>query len=186
MYKHHLYSCGGQFNHWLHQPQWNNFLSGQSYVIGCNRFSRRIIYLKCSPNNLAEIVLQLFEDAIEKDHGGGLWPSRIRVDRGVKKVPKLVIKLKMNEFWILLQLACHTKVSRASCQLHVTLQVWLDHCVGYVLCDWLELVALFSFNDTAVETAVFSFNFLVVEGKEQDAYKHCNSLFGKILIILSV
>ena len=33
---------------------------------------------------------------------------------------------------------------------------------------------------------MFSFNFFEVEGKEQDEYKHCNSLFGKILIILSV
>lgn len=119
------------------------------------------------------------------ENSGGLWPSRIRVDRGVENVPKLVIKLKMNEFWILLQLACHTKVSRASRQLHVTLQVWLDHCIAYVLCDWLELVALFSFNDT-VETAAFSFIFFEVESKEQDEYKHCNSLFGKIFIILSV
>ena len=34
------------------------------------------MFLKCSPNNLAETVLALFEEAIEND--GGLWPSRIR------------------------------------------------------------------------------------------------------------
>lgn len=54
-------------------------------IHGCiDGFSRRIMFLKCSSNNLAETVLVLFEDAIEND--GGLWPSRIRVDRGVENV----------------------------------------------------------------------------------------------------
>ena len=53
-------------------------------VHGCiDGFSRRIIFLHCSPNNLSETVLSLFLDAVEKD---GLWPSRIRVDRGVENV----------------------------------------------------------------------------------------------------
>ena len=41
------------------------------------------MFLHCSPNNLSETVLSLFLDAVEKD---GLWPSRIRVDRGVENV----------------------------------------------------------------------------------------------------
>ena len=40
--------------------------------------------LACSPNNLAETVLNLFLDAVKKD--GDLWPSRIRVDRVVENV----------------------------------------------------------------------------------------------------
>ncbi|CAB4001417.1 hypothetical protein AWC38_SpisGene3841 [Paramuricea clavata] len=54
-------------------------------VHGCiDGFSRRIIYLQCSTNNLSETVLALFLNATEED--GGLWPSRIRVDRGVENV----------------------------------------------------------------------------------------------------
>ena len=53
-------------------------------VHGCiDGFSRRIMFLHCSPINLSETVLSLFLDAVEKD---GLWPSRIRVDRGVENV----------------------------------------------------------------------------------------------------
>lgn len=57
-----------------------------SFVVhGCiDGFSRTIIFLQCSPNNLSETVLSLFLNAIEKD--GGLWPSRIRVDKGVENV----------------------------------------------------------------------------------------------------
>ena len=54
-------------------------------IHGCiDGFSRRIMYLKCCSNNLAETVLDLFLDAIRKD--GDRWPSRIRVDRGVENV----------------------------------------------------------------------------------------------------
>ena len=47
-------------------------------------FSRRIIFLKCSSNNKSETVLSYFLEAIDRD--GRLWPSRIRVDRGVENV----------------------------------------------------------------------------------------------------
>ena len=54
-------------------------------IHGCiDGFSRRIMFLRCSPNNLAETVLTLFLEAINND--GGMWPSRIRVDRGVENV----------------------------------------------------------------------------------------------------
>ena len=54
-------------------------------VHGCiDGFSRRIIFLQCSSNNLSNTVLSFFLDAIETD--GGLWPSRIRVDKGVENV----------------------------------------------------------------------------------------------------
>lgn len=53
-------------------------------VHGCiDGFSRRIMFLHCSSNNLSETVLALFLNAVEKD---GLWPSRIRVDKGVENV----------------------------------------------------------------------------------------------------
>ena len=54
-------------------------------IHGCiNGFSRKVMFLKCSPNNYAETVLQLFTEAVDVSHG--LWPSRIRVDRGVENV----------------------------------------------------------------------------------------------------
>jgi hypothetical protein len=54
-------------------------------IHGCiDGFSRRIIFLHCSANNLASTVLNLFHSAIETD--GGIWPSRIRVDYGVENV----------------------------------------------------------------------------------------------------
>ena len=54
-------------------------------VHGCiDGFSRRIIFLKVATNNLAATVLHYFIEAIESD--GGLWPSRVRVDRGVENV----------------------------------------------------------------------------------------------------
>jgi len=60
-----------------------------SYSLGsCNPwvhrwFSRRIVLLRCSNNNLSQTVLELFLKAIEND---ALWPSRIRVDYGVENV----------------------------------------------------------------------------------------------------
>lgn len=42
------------------------------------------MFLTFSSNNLAESVLELFLDAVRKD--GDLWPSRIRVDKGVENV----------------------------------------------------------------------------------------------------
>ena len=52
-------------------------------IHGCiDGYSRRIIFLHCSTNNLASTVLGLFESAVERD--GGLWPSPIRVDYSVK------------------------------------------------------------------------------------------------------
>ena len=37
-------------------------------------FSRKMMFLKCNPNNLSETVLQLFLTAVEEHDG--LWPSR--------------------------------------------------------------------------------------------------------------
>ena len=54
-------------------------------IHGCvDGYSRRIMFLRCSANNLAETVLELFLDAVRMD--GNLWPSRIRVDNGVENV----------------------------------------------------------------------------------------------------
>ena len=54
-------------------------------IHGCiDGFSRRIMFLRCSSNNKAETVLELFLNAVKSD--GDLWPSRIRVDYGVENV----------------------------------------------------------------------------------------------------
>ena len=54
-------------------------------IHGCmDGYSRRIMFLRCNANNLAETVLGLFLDAVKTD--GNLWPSRIRVDKGVENV----------------------------------------------------------------------------------------------------
>ena len=54
-------------------------------IHGCiDGFSRRIIFLRSNSNNLAETVLELFLAAVQSD--GNLWPSRIRVDKGVENV----------------------------------------------------------------------------------------------------
>ena len=42
------------------------------------------MFLRCSTNNLAETVLELFKDAIKNNRG--LWPSRIHVGRAVETV----------------------------------------------------------------------------------------------------
>jgi hypothetical protein len=47
---------------------------------GIDGFSRSIVYLKCSPNNYAATVLELFQDAVQRF---GL-PSRIRSDFGIE------------------------------------------------------------------------------------------------------
>ena len=46
--------------------------------------SRKIMFLRCNTNNLAETVLNLFKDAMEENND--LWPSHIRVDYGVENV----------------------------------------------------------------------------------------------------
>ena len=46
--------------------------------------SRKIMFLHCSSNNLAETVNTLFLNAIRDN--GNFWPSRIRVDYGVENV----------------------------------------------------------------------------------------------------
>jgi len=54
-------------------------------IYGCiDGFSRRIMFLKCSANDKAETVLELFLDAAKRD--GELWPSSVRVDDGVENV----------------------------------------------------------------------------------------------------
>ena len=50
----------------------------------CDGKSRKVMFLHCTTNNLAETVLELFMNVI-REHGD-LWPSRIRVDYGVENV----------------------------------------------------------------------------------------------------
>lgn len=72
-------------NSLLHLDGHHSLIRWSMVIHGCiDGFSRRIIYIYCSSNNLASTVLNLFLDAIEKD--GGIWPSRIRVDHGVENV----------------------------------------------------------------------------------------------------
>ena len=48
-------------------------------IYGCiNGYSRRIVFLQCSDNNLSQIVLNLFLNAVNSD--GGIWPSKILPD----------------------------------------------------------------------------------------------------------
>ena len=49
---------------------------------GIDGFSRCIVYLKCSSNNCASTVLDLFTDAVERF---GL-PSRVQADLGTENV----------------------------------------------------------------------------------------------------
>lgn len=58
--------------------RWGLVIHG--YIDG---FSRQIMFLRYSNNNLSQTVLELFLRAIENDR---LWPSRIRVDYGVENV----------------------------------------------------------------------------------------------------
>ena len=80
-------------SHRIYQVPWPNslwHLHGHHALIrwkiiihGCiDGFSRRIMFLRRNSNNLAETALVLFLDAIK--HDGNLWPSRIRVDKGVE------------------------------------------------------------------------------------------------------
>ena len=63
-------------------------------VHGCiDGFSRKIMFLKCSSNNCAETVLELFLNAVE-DHNN-FWPSRIRVNRGVENVRVCDVMVEM-------------------------------------------------------------------------------------------
>ena len=50
----------------------------------CDGKSGKIMFLKCSTNNLAETVLDLFKNAINENRG--LWPLGICVDYGVENV----------------------------------------------------------------------------------------------------
>ena len=86
---------GAQVSRRTYQVPWPNsfwHLDGHHSLIrwklvihGCiDGFSRRIKFLKCSSNNLAQTVLDLFLDAVNKD--GNRWPSQIQVDKGVENV----------------------------------------------------------------------------------------------------
>ena len=86
---------GAQVSRRTYQVPWPNsfwHLDGHHSLIrwklvihGCiDGFSQRIKFLKCSSNNLAQTVLDLFLDAVNKD--GNRWPSQIQVDKGVENV----------------------------------------------------------------------------------------------------
>ena len=61
----------------------------------CDGKSKRIMFLRCSTNNLTETVLDLFKDAIKNNRG--LWPSRIHVGRGVETVLIRVICFDLSD-----------------------------------------------------------------------------------------
>ena len=61
--------------------RWKFVIHGHGCTDG---FSRRIMFLECSSNNLAETVLDLFLEAVKRD--GDLWPSRFRIDKVVENV----------------------------------------------------------------------------------------------------
>ena len=63
-------------------PFINNMAICYSWLLWCK--SRKIMFLMCSTNNLAETYLNLFNSVINDNYG--LWRSRIRVDYGVETV----------------------------------------------------------------------------------------------------
>ena len=67
-----------------HLDGYHSLIRWRFVIHGCkDGFSRRIVFLRCSNNNLSQTVQEFFLKAIEND---GLWPSRIRVDYGVENV----------------------------------------------------------------------------------------------------
>ena len=64
----------------------NHSLIHLGFVIhGCiDGYSRRVIFLECSSNNLSQTVLNRFIDATQID--GGRWSSKILVDYGLENV----------------------------------------------------------------------------------------------------
>ena len=63
-------------------PFINNVAICYSWLLWCK--FRKIMFLMCSTNNLAETYLNLFNSVINDNYG--LWRSRIRVDYGVETV----------------------------------------------------------------------------------------------------
>ena len=60
----------------------HSFIRWKFVIHGCiDGKSRKIIFLKCSTNNLASTVSSLFLKGI--DENWGLWPSRVHVDYGM-------------------------------------------------------------------------------------------------------
>ena len=74
----------------MHNSLWHldghhSLIHWKLVIHGCiDGFSRRIMFLRCSSNNKAETVLELFLNAVKSD--GDLWPSWIRVDYDVENV----------------------------------------------------------------------------------------------------
>ena len=64
----------------------HHFLIRWGFVIHgfIDEYSRKVIFLECSNNNLFKLVLILSIDAIKND--GGRWPSKTRIDYDVKKL----------------------------------------------------------------------------------------------------
>ena len=78
----HVYSVGGPNSLWhidgLHcLICWRFVIHG-----GIDSFSRLIVHLSCSTNNLAATVHALFLAAVERNG----WPSRVRSDKGGENV----------------------------------------------------------------------------------------------------
>ena len=68
-----------------HLDRHHSLIHYKLIINGCiDGFSRHIIYLRCSSNNLAETVLNLSMNAVGRD--GDHWPSRIKVVRGVENI----------------------------------------------------------------------------------------------------
>ena len=75
----------GCVNSLLHLDGHHSLIRSKILIHGyIDGFSWRITFLKCSANNKAETVLELFLDSVKRDRE--FWPLRVRVDHGVENV----------------------------------------------------------------------------------------------------
>jgi hypothetical protein len=77
-----VYRCAGPMAIWHHDGQHELVNFGFVVHAFIDGYSRFILGIRCSTNNLSSTVLQLFDDI----SAGGMIPSRIRGDRGSENV----------------------------------------------------------------------------------------------------
>ena len=93
---------------------------------GIDRYSRTVVFLKCSDNNQASTVFTLFSDAVES-HG---LPSRIRTDLGGGNV-------EVWRYMVEQHASRHAVITGPSAHNERIERLWRDvyRCVGVVFAD---------------------------------------------------